>query len=49
MTTNDENQISQAETSAEPGDKKPYQSPELAVHGRVDEITQFLAAGISGH
>ena len=22
--------------------KKPYQTPQLTVHGRVDEITQFL-------
>ena len=43
MTMNDENQMPQAERSAETGAKKPYQSPELTEHGRVNEITQFLA------
>ena len=42
MTNKNENQILQIESPAESGVKKPYQSPELTVHGRVDEITQFL-------
>lgn len=27
---------------AQPPVKKPYQTPQLTVHGRVDEITQLL-------
>ena len=42
MTMKNENQMPQAEQSAETGSKKPYQTPELTVHGRVNEITQFL-------
>ncbi|HLK50255.1 MAG TPA: hypothetical protein VKT49_19065 [Bryobacteraceae bacterium] len=42
MTNQDESQPLQKE-SAEPGCKKPYQSPELTVHGRVDQLTRFLA------
>ena len=41
MTMNNEDQMPQAEQSVET--KKPYQSPELTVHGRVNEITQFLS------
>jgi hypothetical protein len=29
--------------SLQPCAKKPYQTPQLTVHGRVDEITQLLA------
>ena len=42
MMTKNENQMPQAEQSAKTGAKKAYQSPELTVHGRVNEITQFL-------
>jgi hypothetical protein len=48
MTNQDENRNRQTESSAEPDAKKPYQSPELTVHGKVDEITQFLLA-VSPH
>ncbi len=42
MTNQVENRVPQAEYSAGSGAKKSYQTPELAVHGRVNEITQFL-------
>lgn len=42
MTTKNENQMPQTEQAVETGAKKAYQSPELTVHGRVNEITQFL-------
>lgn len=35
-------------TAAErPAGKKPYQTPRLTVHGRVDEITQSMLRIIS--
>jgi hypothetical protein len=51
MTNQNENRIRQAEQTADRGAKKKYQTPELTVHGRVDEITRFLpfANPISHH
>lgn len=42
MTNQDERQSLKTE-AAEGGAKKPYETPELTVHGRVDQLTQFLA------
>ncbi|MBZ5578809.1 MAG: hypothetical protein LAP40_19785 [Acidobacteriia bacterium] len=44
MTNNDDNRVAPADQSAPPAPKKSYQTPEVAVHGRVDEITQMLLA-----
>jgi hypothetical protein len=44
MKKQNENQVTPAEKSAEGAPKKPYQKPELTVHGRVDEITKVLLA-----
>ena len=49
MTNQDESQTLRIESSADAGAKKPYQTPELTVHGRVDELTQFLAMGSNPH
>ncbi len=35
--------------SAQPAAKKPYQTPQLAVHGRVEEITKFMLLFTSRH
>ena len=43
MKKQNENQAA-LEKSAEAAPKKPYQKPELTVHGRVDEITKVLLA-----
>jgi len=48
MTNQDDKTVAPAEQSAQPTDKKPYQTPELTAHGRVDEITQVLL-NISNH
>jgi hypothetical protein len=42
MKNTNETRMVKVEPSAEPDIKKPYQTPELTVHGRVDQITQFL-------
>lgn len=39
MTNQNENRVLQADQPVEPAVKKPYQTPELTVHGKVDEIT----------
>ena len=41
MTNSKECRALNAKTSGD-AVKKPYQAPELTVHGRVDEITQSL-------
>ena len=48
MTNKNENQILQPESDVQTGAKKLYETPELTVHGRVNEITQFMLA-ISPH
>jgi len=42
MTNSNEYRMSNVNPSGEARVKKPYQTPELTVHGRVDEITQFV-------
>ena len=42
MTNSKECRTLDAQPSGDAGVKKPYQTPELIVHGRVDEITQFI-------
>lgn len=40
MKNQNENPVRQAEPAAGHSTKKPYQTPELMVHGRVDTITK---------
>jgi hypothetical protein len=42
MTNSNEYQTFNVEPSGNTGVRKPYQTPELTVHGRVDEITQSI-------
>ena len=44
MTNQNENQISQTQPAADQGAKKAYQTPQLTVHGTVNQITQYLLA-----
>ena len=44
MTDRNENPNPPKEGSAETAGKNAYRTPELTVHGRVDEITQHLLA-----
>jgi hypothetical protein len=48
MTNQNENRPAPAPQELQSGSKKPYRTPELLVHGRVDQITKFLLT-ISGH
>ena len=48
MTNQNESQILQPESDVQTDAKKPYQTPELTIHGRVNEITKFMLA-ISPH
>ena len=48
MTNQNERRTVPAPQEPQSGPKKPYRTPELLVHGRVDQITKFLLT-ISGH
>ena len=48
MTNQNEYRPAPAPQALQSGSKKPYHTPQLLVHGRVDEITKFLLT-ISGH
>jgi len=42
MRNHNDNRVATAGLSVPPAAKRPYQTPELTVHGRVEEITKFM-------
>lgn len=49
MTNHDDQRGMTPPASAQPAAKKPYQTPQLTVHGRVEEITKFMLLFTSRH
>ena len=49
MTNSKERRTLNTQRSGDIDVKKPYQTPELTVHGRVDEITQSITRHALSH